>query len=170
MALYGYVRVSTVEQATGTSLAEQQRRIEGVALMRGEPLARTFEEPGVSGSVPLEARPAGRELLGSLNPGDVVVASSTAPSVTPLTPSRRPTRGNAGIKLIVADMGAEPVTDNAVAKMFFGMLALVAEFERERILERTVEAGGRRQRRVGTWAARRPSATRSRVEARKRAW
>ena len=43
----------------------------------------------------------------------------------------------AGINLIVADMGPHPVTDNGVAKLFFGMLALVAEFERERILERT---------------------------------
>ncbi len=39
-------------------------------------------------------------------------------------------------------MGPDPVTDNGVAKLFFGMLALVAEFERERILERTKD--GRR--------------------------
>lgn len=43
------------------------------------------------------------------------------------------------IDLIVADMGSEPVTQNGVSRMFFGMLALVAEFERERIRERSAE-------------------------------
>ena len=44
-----------------------------------------------------------------------------------------------GIDLIVADMGTEPVTQNGVSRMFFGMLALVAEFERERIKEQSAE-------------------------------
>jgi len=39
----------------------------------------------------------------------------------------------------VADMGSEPVTQNGVSRMFFGMLALVAEFERDRIKERSAE-------------------------------
>jgi DNA invertase Pin-like site-specific DNA recombinase len=46
---------------------------------------------------------------------------------------------NAGIKLIVADMGVDPVTESSVSKMFFGMLALVAEFERERTRERIMD-------------------------------
>ncbi len=36
-------------------------------------------------------------------------------------------------------MGADPVAGNGVAKLFFGVLSLMAEFERERILERTLE-------------------------------
>jgi DNA invertase Pin-like site-specific DNA recombinase len=41
-----------------------------------------------------------------------------------------------GIDLVLVDMGTSPVTENGTAKMFFGMLALVAEFERGRIAER----------------------------------
>src|SRR3954454_23683320 len=51
------------------------------------------------------------------------------------------------VDLIVADMGSEPVTQNGVYRMFFGMLALVAEFERERIKERSAE--GRAAKRLG---------------------
>jgi DNA invertase Pin-like site-specific DNA recombinase len=46
------------------------------------------------------------------------------------------------IDLVVADMGSEPVTQNGVSRMFFGMLALVAEFERERIRERLADGRG----------------------------
>jgi DNA invertase Pin-like site-specific DNA recombinase len=141
MATYGYLRVSTAEQAEGSSLAEQERRIQGVALMRGVLLDRLFVENGVTGSMALENRPAGRELCESLRPNDTLIVAkldrafrNAADALTKADTWRR-----GGVQLIVADMGAEPVTGNGVAKMFFGMLALVAEFERERILERTNE-------------------------------
>jgi DNA invertase Pin-like site-specific DNA recombinase len=144
MSVFGYARVSTADQALGTSLEEQERRIRGVALMRGVELTQLYREAGVSGSVPLEDRPAGRVLLASLQPGDTLVVAkldrafrNAADALTRADAWRR-----AGVDLVVADMGCEPVTGNGVAKMFFGLLALVAEFERERILERTHE--GRR--------------------------
>lgn len=148
MATYGYVRVSTNEQASGTSLEDQRRRIEGVALMRGATLDHVYTEAGVSGSVPLEGRPAGRGLCGRLASGDVLIVAkldrafrSAADALTKAEGWRR-----AGVHLVVADMGSEPVTGNGVSKMFFGMLALVAEFERERLLERTRE--GKRSKRA----------------------
>jgi DNA invertase Pin-like site-specific DNA recombinase len=52
--------------------------------------------------------------------------------------------------LIVADMGADPVTDNGTAKFFFTVLAAMAEFDRERILERTLDGGRPRQLRAVT--------------------
>ena len=144
MTTYGYVRVSTVEQATGTSLEEQRRKIEGVALMKGLELARVFEEPAVSGSLGLESRPVGEQLYQTLRSGDTLIVAkldrafrNAADALAKADSWKR-----AGVKLIVADMGPEPVTDNGVSKLFFGMLALVAEFERERILERTKD--GRR--------------------------
>ena len=42
-----------------------------------------------------------------------------------------------GVDLILIDLGIEPVTSNGVAKLFFGMLAVFADFERDRINERT---------------------------------
>lgn len=144
MAVYGYTRVSTVEQADGTSLAEQARKIKGVALMKGVEVAHIFSEPGVSGSIPLEQRPAGRELLADLQAGDLLIVSkldrafrNAADALTKADAWKRQ-----GIRLIVADMGAEPVTDNGTAKLFFSVLAAMAEFERERILERVSD--GRR--------------------------
>lgn len=141
MAVYGYTRVSTAEQTQGSSLAEQVRRIQGVALMRGVPLDRLFVESGVTGSISLEERPAGRELCELLRPRDTLIVAKLdrafRNAADALTRADLWRRGS--IHLIVADMGAEPVTGNGVAKMFFGMLALVAEFERERILERTNE-------------------------------
>ncbi len=141
MPTYGYVRVSTVEQASGTSLEEQQRKIHGVALMKGLEVARVFHEPGVSGSLPLEDRPSGRELYGTLRRHDTLIVAKLdrafRNAADALAKADVWKRG--GVRLIVADMGPDPVTDNGVAKLFFGMLALVAEFERERILERTNE-------------------------------
>lgn len=146
MSVLGYARVSTTDQALGASLEEQERRIRGVAMMRGVEVTRLFREPGISGSVPLEDRPAGRELLSALRPGDTLVVAkldrafrNAADALTRADAWRKK-----GIHLIVADMGSEPVTGNGVAKMFFGLLALVAEFERDRILERTNE--GRRSK------------------------
>ena len=144
MPTYGYVRVSTVEQSAGTSLEEQSRKIRGVALMKGLELAEVYQEPGVSGSLPLEGRPIGGLLYQALRPGDTLIVAkldrafrNAADALAKADAWKR-----ARIKLIVADMGPDPVTDNGVAKLFFGMLALVAEFERERILERTKD--GRR--------------------------
>ena len=60
MAVYGYVRVSTIRQADeGESLAVQERQIAGHAMMLGLTLDRVFIERGVSGSVPLANRQEG---------------------------------------------------------------------------------------------------------------
>src|SRR4051812_19219069 len=113
MSAYGYIRVSTVEQTDGASLEEQTRKIRGTALLKGVEVARVYEEPGVSGSIPLEQRPTGRELLAALKPGDLLIVSkldrafrNAADALTKADSWKRQ-----GIRLIVADMGAEPVTD-----------------------------------------------------------
>lgn len=148
MATYGYTRVSTAEQATGLSLDEQQRRIEGIALMRRASLDRLFVEEGITGSRSLETRPLGRDLCAALRPGDTLIVAKLDRAFRNAADalSRAEAWRRQGIGLIVADMGGDPVTDNGVAKMFFGMLALVAEFERDRILERTNE--GRRAKAI----------------------
>ena len=42
-----------------------------------------------------------------------------------------------GVDLILIDLGVDPVTANGASKLFFGMLAVFADFERDRINERT---------------------------------
>jgi DNA invertase Pin-like site-specific DNA recombinase len=144
--------VSTTEQAGDdrTSLDTQRRKIVAAAELVGLSLDEFVEEPGVSGSKPLTDRPEGGPLLARLVKGDVLVVTkldrafrNAADALA--TAERLKARK---VDLIVADMGSEPVTQNGVSRMFFGMLALVAEFERDRIKERSAE-GRIAKRRIG---------------------
>lgn len=150
MTTYAYVRVSTVEQADGTSLAEQERKARGVAMIRDEEIAEVFSDAGVSGSVPLEDRPAGKKLLGSLKRGDTLIVAKLDRAFRNATDAlvRSDYFKSIGVKLILVDMGNDPVTENGTGRMFFGMLALMAEFERDRILERT-DSGRRAKKAKG---------------------
>lgn len=145
MTTYGYTRVSDISQVDGCSLADQERVIRGCAMMRGDEDVIVFSDPDVSGySIPLAERPAGGEMMAALNRGDIVIVSKMdrifrngADAMVSAQKFRR-----MGVGLIICSMGYEPVTESAAGKMFFGMLALVAEFERDCIMERT--ADGRR--------------------------
>src|SRR5205809_7707318 len=75
MKVYGYVRVSTTEQAEGgESLEVQRRKITGRALELGKKLNHVYEDT-ISGSRALEGRPQGRELLRAVQSGDTIIAS-----------------------------------------------------------------------------------------------
>jgi DNA invertase Pin-like site-specific DNA recombinase len=143
MAAYGYIRVSSAEQAGDdrTSLETQRRKVAAVAELCGLDLARIIEEPGVSGGTAMAERPGGREPLSLLQRGDTVIVSKLDRGFRNAADALAQTETwkRQGIDPIVADMGSEPVTQNGVSRMFFGMLALVAQFERERIAERTAE-------------------------------
>src|SRR5258708_979240 len=74
--VFGYVRVSTAEQAiAGLSLETQQQQITGYCMIKGWSVAEFFVEAGVSGSVPLADRPEGQRLLTTLPPGDTVITA-----------------------------------------------------------------------------------------------
>lgn len=150
MAVYGYCRVSTAEQVSGTSLTEQERMIQGAAMIQGKSVDRIFTDGGVSGSVPLSERPEGSDLFAVVEAGDTVIASkldrlfrNAADALTTAQEFK-----DKGIDLIVADIGTDPVTQNGTSKMFFGMLALMSEFERDRIRERQAD-GIRNKREAG---------------------
>src|SRR3954470_1922070 len=142
MKVYGYVRVSTAEQADeGSSLASQQRMIEGYALMKGWTVAELFVEAGVSGSVALADRPEGLRLLQSLRSGDVIVTAkldrafrSAADALGTLEQLKEDK-----ISLHMIDLGGD-VCGNGISKMVFTILAAVAEGERDRIRERIRDA------------------------------
>lgn len=144
--IFGYVRVSTDDQNREgrTSLEDQERRIRGTAMVLGSDEPTTIKDIGVSGSVALCDRPAGGVMFSALQPGDFLIgakldrlfrsASDALATVEALH--------KRGVKVILTDMGSDPVTDGGAAKLFFTMLAAVAEFERWRTRERT--ADGRR--------------------------
>ena len=151
MTIFGYSRVSTAEQGNGTSLEEQRTTIHNVAGLRlktRHPEVRYFEDVGVSGSTHLADRPQGGYMLDLLTRGDTLVVSKLDRAFRSAEDALTQSRlfSERGVDLIVADVSHEPVTQNGAGKMFFTILASLAEFERERILERTL--AGRRSKRA----------------------
>ena len=143
MPVYGIIRVSTTEQAAEgrTSLDDQRTRITGAAMTNGWGVDRIYSDEGVSGSTPLAERPEGGKLVRALQPGDVVIAAkmdrlfrSAQDALNTVDKFKK-----AGVKLILVDMGTDPVTENGVSKMLFTVLAAMAEFEKGRILERMAD-------------------------------
>lgn len=140
--ILGYARVSTIEQAAEgtTSLREQEHKNRAIATLRqvGAYDFCQYVDKGVSGSIPLGDRPAGKDMLAAAKKNDVIVATKMDRLFRSATDALQTAEKlkKRGIDLILADMSTDPVTGNGVGKLFFGMLALVAEFERERIAER----------------------------------
>jgi putative DNA-invertase from lambdoid prophage Rac len=140
--VFGYVRVSTAEQANaGLSLETQQQQITGYCMIKGWSVAEFFVEAGVSGSVPLAGRPEGQRLLTTLQPGDTVITAkldrafrSAADALGTLEQLKEDKIG-----LHMIDLGGD-VTGNGISKLVFTILSAVAENERDRIRERVREA------------------------------
>jgi site-specific DNA recombinase len=144
----GYARVSSKGQADGTSLDEQERKIKAIASLRGAgPYDLQLYVDEISGSTPMAERDEGRKLLSMVAKGDTVIACKLdrmfRNAIDALSTAEQFKRQ--GIELILVDISSEPVTGNGVGKLFFGIMAQVAEFERERINERTSD--GRRAKR-----------------------
>lgn len=156
MSIYGYARVSTDKQADeGESLTVQERQLRGWCLMHGEEMAEVFIDRGVSGSMPLDHRPAGGDLLKVLKGGDTVVAAkldrlfrSSLDALQTIDVLRK-----RKVKVWLLDLGE--VTGNGVAKVFMTIAAAFAELEREQIVER-VTGVKRDQRDRGRYLGGRP--------------
>lgn len=141
-----YLRVSTEEQAReGVSLEAQEARLRAYAEAHGLTVDVTFCDSGVSGSVPLGERPAGAELLAALAEGRVqhVLAFKLDRLFRDAVDCLKTCRGwdEAGVAMHLVDLGGQAVnTGSAVGRFFLGMLAGVAELERNLIAERTSAA------------------------------
>ena len=146
MTVYGYCRASTVEQCSdGDNVAAQQQQIIDYGLMRGWWVAKFFTDAGFGGSIPLAERPQGRQLLGIIANGDVIITArldrafgSAADALGTLEEL-----GEAGVRLHMIDLGGD-VWGNGTTKLLFTILSAVAENEREPIRQRVRNARGRR--------------------------
>jgi DNA invertase Pin-like site-specific DNA recombinase len=110
-------------------------------------LTRLFVEHGVSGSKPLTGRPAGAELLATIKAGDYIVcpkldrlSRDTVDALSTIKNFRE-----RGIHLFLLDLPGD-CTGNGVAALLLGVLASVAQFERERIAERIAEGKAQQRR------------------------
>lgn len=142
----GYVRVSTEEQAReGVSLDAQSERLRAYCVASGLELVALVREEGVSGSVPLSARPGGAELLRHLaeQGGAHVVALKLDRLFRDAADCLNQCRAwdRAGLALHLVDMGGSALnTGSAMGRMFLTMTAAFAELERNLIAERTKAA------------------------------
>jgi len=139
MKAIGYVRVSTNEQATdGVSLAAQKAKIAAWADLNGYDLGDIFEDAGISGTK--EDRPGLQAALSATKKGDALVVYS-------LSRLSRSTRHTIETAERLEDIGADLVsitekidTTSAAGRMVFRMLAVLGEFERDQLAERTSAA------------------------------
>ena len=149
--VFAYARVSTVEQLT-----ENQR--EQIARAGYNIAPKRFIEEQISGSVPAAQRPGFQRLLERMDEGDTLVVTKLdrigRDSIDVQQTVER--FQSEGIRLVVLQLGNLDLTSSAGALMV-KMLAAVADFERDLIIERT-QAGQARARAAGTHMGR-PSTT-----------
>ena len=149
--VFAYARVSTVEQLTENQREQIARAGYGIAPKR-------FIEEQISGSVPAMQRPGFQRLLERMDEGDTLVVTKLdrigRDSIDVQQTVERFQRE--GIRLVVLQLGNLDLTSSAGALMV-KMLAAVADFERDLIIERT-QAGQARARAAGTHMGR-PSKT-----------
>ena len=136
----GYIRVSTEGQAQdGVSLDAQRAKIEAWCSLNDYPLAAVHVDAGISGKS-ADNRPGLQAALQDCRKGSALVVYS-------LSRLARSTKDTIGISERLAKTGADLVslsekidTTTAAGKMVFRMLAVLAEFERDQISERTTTA------------------------------
>jgi putative DNA-invertase from lambdoid prophage Rac len=149
--IFAYAHVSTVEQMT-----ENQR--EQIARAGYNIRPKFYIEEQMSGSVPAAQRPGFQRLLERMDEGDTLVVTKLdrigRDSIDVQQTVER-FQGE-GIRLVVLQLGNLDLTSSAGALMV-KMLAAVADFERDLIIERT-QAGQARARAAGTHMGR-PSKT-----------
>jgi DNA invertase Pin-like site-specific DNA recombinase len=128
--IYGYVRVSTAQQAReGTSLASQRK------LLTDAGAERLFEDAGQSGVK--KNRPALDDLLDHLRRDDTVV----------VTKLDRLGRSLSHLVSLIEDFSGKGITfkslsegidsSTSAGRLMIGVFGALAEFERDRIEERT---------------------------------
>ena len=136
----GYIRVSTDGQAQdGVSLDAQRAKIEAWALLNDYELTAVHVDAGISGKG-MANRPGLQAALHDCRKGSALVVYS-------LSRLARSTKDTIEISERLNKSGADLVslsekidTSSAAGKMIFRLMAVLAEFERDQISERTTGA------------------------------
>jgi site-specific DNA recombinase len=137
MNAIGYVRVSTEEQVKdGVSMEAQEAKIRAWAQLNNALQVNIFRDAGVSGQR-ASNRPGIQAALDAIAPGDALVVYS-------LSRLARSTKDTIAIAELLDKRSADLVslseridTTTAAGKMVFRMLAVLSEFERDQVSERT---------------------------------
>jgi putative DNA-invertase from lambdoid prophage Rac len=139
---FAYCRVSTADQTTDNQVAEVE-----AAGFKVEP-KRVVSET-VSGSTPARERQGFSRLLDRLEHGDVLVVTKLDRLGRNAMDVRATVEAlaEAGVRVHCLALGGVDLT-SAAGKMTMGVIAAVAEFERDLLIERT-QAGLRRAKAAG---------------------
>jgi putative DNA-invertase from lambdoid prophage Rac len=129
--VFAYCRVSTVDQTTENQIREIEAA--GFAIQPRRAVAET-----ISGSLQASARPAFVKLLERLEPGDVLVVTKLDRLGRNAIDVRQTVEQLAGrgVRVHCLALGAVDLTAPA-GKMTMQVVAAVAEFERDLLVERT---------------------------------
>jgi DNA invertase Pin-like site-specific DNA recombinase len=134
----GYARVSSREQALGTSLDDQKNRLEAEAKKRGlRKVDRCFDEAESAIYEKMERREQMMQLMATAQPGDLVLCDkvdrwSRDPEVTYRTMRQLNERG---VKIYFVDEGIDPSTPEGDSML--NMRVLMAKEEHKRLRLRT---------------------------------
>ena len=137
MKAVGYVRVSTEGQAVdGVSMDAQEAKLRAWADLNGADSVTVFTDAGLSGKR-ADNRPGLQAALNAVGKGDALIVYS-------LSRLARSTRDTLAIAEALDKRGADLVslsekidTTTAAGKMVFRLLAVLSEFERDQVSERT---------------------------------
>jgi len=141
--LIGYCRVSTLEQAReGVSMDDQAARIASHCTAHGLELLSIERDNGMSGKVPPQQRPGLARALEAIRRGEA--DGLVACKLDRLSRSVRDVLDLAddaarhGWRLV--SLSEQLDTDSATGRFTLGLLALLAQLERERISERVTDS------------------------------
>jgi putative DNA-invertase from lambdoid prophage Rac len=148
--VFAYCRVSTLEQTT-----ENQRREITAAGFVVEP--QRFIEENISGSVTAKERPGFTRLLDRMETGDILIVTKLDRLGRNAMDVRKTVEllASTGIRVHCLALGGVDLTSPA-GKMTMQVIAAVAEFERDLLLERT-HSGISRAKAAGKRFGRPPS-------------
>ncbi|MES2365735.1 MAG: recombinase family protein [Pseudomonadota bacterium] len=153
MAVFGYGRVSTIQQTTENQRLELER-----AGYQIDP-DYWFADEGISGKIAASQRPAFKRMLGMIRKGETLVVAKLDRLGRDAIDVLQTVRlfGERGIKVIVLQLGDTDLTSSG-GKLLLTMLAAVAEMERDLLVERT-QAGLARAKSEGKTLGRPPKTT-----------
>ena len=137
--VYGYLRVSTLEQVDNSSMMEQRRVIKGLALTHNLYVHNLIQDGGVSGSVPFLGRVAAHGV--QLKAGDVVIVAKLdrySRDLEDALYSMRWCKEN-GVRLIINGHGDVTDEQNLMSRLMFEIMGAFAGHERRVIKQRMGE-------------------------------
>jgi DNA invertase Pin-like site-specific DNA recombinase len=167
MNAIGYIRVSTDEQAqSGAGLDAQRAAILSEAIRRGWTIVRIIEDAGLSGKT--MSRPGLEEAITMLRAGeaDILVAAKldriSRSALGFLQLAKQSQTEGWQLRVLDADLD----TSTPMGRFAIGILALVAELERDLIAQRTKDAlAGRKAKGIKLGRPVRDTKTRGRIVA-----